>query len=427
MVASKGDCADTPDLWPLELALERLLAAARPVVELEVVRTDQALNRVLAAALASPIPVPGWDNSAMDGYAVRTADVPMPGQRLRVAQRISAGAVGGPVEPGTAARIFTGAPIPSGADAVVVQEVCTREGDAVRVDAEVRAGQNIRRAGEELAPGTEVLMAGARLAPQHLGLAAAVGAAELTVRRRLRVAICATGDELVMPGRPLAPGQIYNSNRFLYQSLLVGLGCEVVDLGIIGDRLDETVAALAEGAAAADLVLVSGGVSVGEEDHVRPALERLGRVDLWKLAIRPGKPFLFGHIGRSGDAGPSSPGLGVPVIGSPGNPVALFIVFCLLIRPFIFRCQGVCGDLLPRSQWVAAGFDWPRPDKRREYVRARLERDADGHTQAVVYPSRSSAMLSSVVWAEALAVIPEGRVLRRGDLVEVLPFSELLR
>ncbi|AGA90461.1 molybdopterin biosynthesis enzyme [Thioflavicoccus mobilis 8321] len=417
----RGTDAARPPLWPLETALERLLGAARPVGERESVRLDQALGRVLAAPLPSGVPLPGWDNSAMDGYAVRAADLPEPGRALRVTQRIPAGAVGVPVEPGCAARIFTGAPVPPGADAVVVQEVCVQDGDQVCVDATVRAGQNIRRAGEEIGVGTEVLAAGTRLAPQHLGMAAAVGAAELSVKRRLRVAILATGDELAMPGQPLAPGEIYNSNRFLLHSLLTTLGCEILDVGIVGDTLERTEAALAEGASAADLVLVSGGVSVGEEDHVRPALERLGRVDLWNLAIRPGKPLVFGHI--IGD------GVEIPVIGSPGNPVALFIVFCLLIRPFILRSQGVAGEVLPRPIWCEAGFDWPRPDKRREYVRARLqsgEFGVSGRPRVVVYPSRSSAMISSLVWAEGLAVIPEGQTLSAGEAVAFLPFSELL-
>lgn len=408
-------CDLTPQAgWSLEAAQERLLAAARPVEERESVPTEQALKRVLASPLISPIAVPPWDNSAMDGYAVRLADLAGSERLLRIAQRIPAGRVGVPLAPGTAARIFTGAPLPPGADAVVVQESCAQQGDVVEIRAAVRPGDNIRRAGEEIAVGDAVLAAGTRLAPQHLGLAATVGAAELTVYRRLRVAIVATGDELAMPGQPLAPGQIYNSNRYLLKGLLGTLGCEVVDLGITGDGLEQTMAALARGAAAADLVLVSGGVSAGEEDHVRPAIERLGRLELWGLAIRPGKPLAFGQIDAT------------PIVGSPGNPVALLVAFCLLIRPFILRAQGVVDEVLPQPLWGAADFDWPRPDKRREYVRARLVPGTGGVPRVSIFPSRSSAMLSSVVWADGLAVIPEGRSLTQGDPVQYLPFSELL-
>jgi len=414
--AQRGnDCADrAAGPLALETALAQLLAAAAPVAERESVLTDQALRRVLAASVVSPTPIPGWDNSAMDGYALRTADVAEPGRRLQVGQRISAGATGVALAPGTAARIFTGAPVPPGADAVAVQEACEQSGDWVQVNAAVRAGDNIRRAGEEIAAGQEVLSAGTRLAPQHLALAAAVGAAELPVYRRVRVAIFSTGDELVMPGQPLAPGQIYNSNRFQLRALLETIGCEVLDLGIVADRRQDTIEALTRGASAADLILASGGVSVGEEDHVKPAIEQLGRLELWRLAIRPGKPLAFGHVG------------GTPVIGSPGNPVALFIVFSLLVRPFILRRQGVCGDVMPSPIWGEAGFDWPRPDKRREFVRARLERQPSGAPRVHVYSSRSSAMLSSLVWAEGLAVIPEGQALAAGDPVQYIPFSELL-
>lgn len=410
-----ADCAEeTAGPWRLETALERLLAAAMPVAEQESIPTDQALGRVLAAAVASPMPIPGWDNSAMDGYALRAADVPEPGRRLQVSQRISAGAAGVALAPGTAARIFTGAPVPPGADAVVVQEACEQSGDWVQVNAPVRSGDNVRRAGEEIAAGHEVLSAGTRLAPQHLALAAAVGAAELPVFRRLRVAVFSTGDELVMPGEPLAPGQIYNSNRYQLRALLETIGCDVLDLGIVADRRQDTIEALAQGASRADLILASGGVSVGEEDHVKPAIEQLGRLELWSLAIRPGKPLAFGRIGAT------------PVIGSPGNPVALFIVFSLLIRPFILRRQGVAGDITPNPIWGEADFDWPRPDKRREFVRARLESGGGGPPRVRVYTSRSSAMLSSLVWADGLAVIPEGRALAVGDPVQYIPFSELL-
>ncbi|MBS1202501.1 MAG: molybdopterin molybdenumtransferase MoeA, partial [Chromatiaceae bacterium] len=315
----RGCCdPDERALLNKQEALALLLAAARPVSESETIATEDALGRVLARSVTSAIDVPAWDNSAMDGYAVCTADLTDPEARLRVAQRIPAGSVGLPLEPGTAARIFTGAPVPPGTDAVVIQEVCAREGDWVRVPAAgIAPGTNIRRAGEDIQTGAEVIAPGTRLGPQHLGLAASVGAANLQVYRRLRVAIFSSGDELVMPGEPLAPGRIYNSNRFTLIGLLRGLGCDVTDLGQVQDTLEATVAALDRGGRVADLVVASGGVSVGEEDHVKPAVERLGTLALWKIAIRPGKPLAFGHIGAT------------PFLGSPGNPVSLFATFCL--------------------------------------------------------------------------------------------------
>jgi len=394
-------------------ALALLLGHARPVLRHEHVALHDALGRVLAAPVVSRIDVPGWDNSAMDGYAVRSADLAGDGPRLRVAQRIAAGTAGAGLEAGTAARIFTGAPVPPGADTVVIQEACERDGDFVSIRQVPKVGANIRRAGEDIRAGADVIAAGTRLGPAHLGLAASVGVAELAVRERLRVALFCSGDELVMPGQPLGPGQIYNSNQFTAAALLRALGCEVVNLGIVEDSLDATCEALSRGAAAADLVLATGGVSVGEEDHVKPAVERLGSLDLWKIAIRPGKPLAFGRIGDT------------PFIGTPGNPVSLFVTFVLFARPFILRMQGR-GDVDPVVVPAVSDFDWPKPDKRREYVRARLEAAEGGVARVKIHPSRSSAVLSSVAWASGLAVIPEGRVLERGDPIDFLPFSELL-
>ncbi len=417
MQVEPDGCLDPAERAPLnkQEALDLLLSAAHPVTERETIATEDGLGRVLAQSVTSAIDVPPWDNSAMDGYAVCTADLSEPETRLRVTQRIPAGAVGRPLDSGTAARIFTGAPIPPGADAVVIQEVCARDGDWVRVPrAGTAPGVNIRRAGEDIQAGAEVMAPGTRLGPQHLGLAASVGAAQLQVYRRLRVAIFSSGDELVMPGEPLAPGRIYNSNRFTLLGLLRGLGCEVLDLGQVQDSLEATVEALDRGGRVADLIVASGGVSVGEEDHVKPAVERLGTLALWKIAIRPGKPLAFGHIGAT------------PFLGSPGNPVSLFATFCLFARPFILRLQGVAGELAPRSLKVRAAFDWPRPDHRRELQRARLQQGADGETEAVVFPSRSSGVLSSVAWADGFVEIPEGQTLRRGDPVDFIPFDALL-
>jgi len=402
-------------LKSVEEAQAFLLAHARPVAETERVAIEEALGRVLAAPIVSRIEVPPWDNSAMDGYAVRISDLQGEKPHLKVTQRIPAGGWGRELEPGSAARIFTGAPLPPGADAVVIQEICTRQGDEVIVNERPKPGANIRRAGEDIRAGSAILEAGVRLQPQHLGLIASVGVPEVAVYRRLKVALFATGDELALPGVPLGPGQIYNSNLFTLGGLLQALGCEVINLGAVKDSFGETCDALTRGAAEADLVMASGGVSVGEEDHVKPAVERLGSLDLWKIAIRPGKPLAFGHIGET------------PFLGAPGNPVSLFVTFCLFGRPFILKRQGLREGLLPMPLTARAAFAWPKADKRREFARARLELGADGLAQVNLYPSRSSGVLSSVVWANGLAVIPENQTLQPGDPVQFLPFSELLR
>lgn len=411
---TKPSCTPTLDgLLSFDAAVDRLVGAARPINESESVTLRDALGRVLVEPVKSGIDVPGWDYSAMDGYALRAADCAVAGTALPVSQRVPAGVDPQPLVAGSVARIFTGAPIPAGADTVVMQEICTAQGDRVRIDAAAVAGDNIRRRGEDIAAGGDVIAAGTRIDPQHIGLAAAVGVAALQVRRRPRVALFASGDELLMPGEPLAPGKIYNSNLFTATGLLQALGCEVVDLGIVADTLDATKVALARGAEQADLVLASGGVSVGEEDHVKPAVEALGTLDMWKIAIRPGKPVAFGHVN------------GTPFIGSPGNPVSLFVTFLLFVRPFLLCMQGR-NDWRLRARRGIADFDWPRPDKRREFQRAKVAYDDSGSARISVHPSRSSGVLSSVTWANALVVIPEGQALRRGDEVAFVPFSELL-
>ncbi len=411
---SELSCTPTLDgLLSYEDAVAQLVAAAKPISERQRVGLREALGRVVAEPVVSSIDVPGWDYSAMDGYAVRAAECGVPGVELPVSQRLPAGATPQPLAPGSAARIFTGAPIPSGADAIVMQEVCEAGEGTVRINVAAQPGENIRRRGEDIQAGSELIPAGTRLQPQHLGLAASVGVSTFSVCRRPRVALFASGDELVMPGESLAPGKIYNSNLFTAIGLLQALGCDVIELGIVEDTLDATKQALQRGARQADLVLASGGVSVGEEDHVKPAVEALGSLDMWKIAIRPGKPVAFGHVA------------GTPFIGSPGNPVSLFVTFLLFVRPFLLRMQGR-PDWRLEPMLARAEFDWPRPDKRREFHRARVAFDAGGVPRLSVHPSRSSGVLSSVTWANGLAVIPEGRALSRGDEVAFLPFCELL-
>jgi molybdopterin molybdotransferase len=399
-------------LLSFDEALHKLLAVARPVGEIEAVDTVAAAGRVLARAQSSGLTVPPLDNSAMDGYAVRTADVAAAGARLPVAQRIPAGAVGTPLVPGTAARIFTGAPLPEGADAVVMQELCEHAGEGVvQVNHVPQAGENIRRAGEDIRAGAEILDAGTRLLPQDIGLAASVGLATLPVFRRLRVAVFFTGDELSMPGEALKPGGIYNSNRYSLRGLLAALGCEVHDLGIVRDTLEATRTALREAAATSDVIVTSGGVSVGEEDHVKAAVQAEGSLDLWKIAIKPGKPLAFGKVSRRDTA----------FIGLPGNPVSTFVTFLVLVRPFLLACQGA-RVTMPRGLMMRADFDWPKPDRRREFLRVRI--NGDGGLD--LFPNQSSGVLTSCAWADGLVDNPAGQAVARGELVRFLPFSELL-
>jgi molybdopterin molybdotransferase len=394
----------------VEEARERLLAQAVVIDGVENLPTLLAQGRVLAAPLVSTVAVPPMDVSQMDGYALRAADAMTAGAVLPVSQRIAAGQVGVPLTAASAARIFTGAPLPAGADAVVMQEATRAAGEAaIEIPEPPRAGQWIRRTGADIAIGQTVLDAGARLHAPQLGLAASVGCATLTVRRRLRVALFSTGDELVMPGEPLPPGRIYNSNRTMLAALLHGLGCEVVDLGIVPDRLEATRAAFVDASSRCDLILTSGGVSVGEEDHVRPAVLSEGALDLWQVAMKPGKPLAFGHVRA------------VPFIGLPGNPVSSFVTFLLFARPFILQRQG--------AQWrepaplpLPAAFDLPRADKRREFLRARL--NADG--QLELFGNQMSSALVSVAWADGLIDNPAGRTIARGDSVRYLPLSALL-
>ena len=406
--------SDKPSMLSMDQALSYLLAQSRPLGTIEQVETRSALGRVLAQPQVSTVNVPPLDNSAMDGYAVASADLDASGvTRLQVSQRIAAGTVGTSLLRNTAARIFTGAPIPQGADMVIMQEECTSEGDAAVINRPAHAGLNIRRMGEDIAAGAEILAAGTRIRPQEMGLAASVGIATLPVYSRLRVAMFFTGDEIVMPGEPLQPGQIYNSNRFSLTGLLQALGCEVTDFGIVPDDLETTVQVLERAAQHADLVITSGGVSVGEEDHVKAAVERLGKLEMWRIAMKPGKPLAFGTAGQSF------------FIGLPGNPVSALVTFCLFVRPFILRCQGV-PNVVPKSCNVRADFSWPKPDKRREFLRAQLSMADDGTTSVVIFPNQGSGVLTSTVWADGLVDIPGGATVERGDTVKFIPFSEML-
>lgn len=405
----------------LEQALERLAAtaAACALREVEQVSTFDALHRVLAEDVHATLDVPPADNTSMDGYAVRAADVPVAGALLPVAQRIPAGVVGASLAPGTAARIFTGAQVPAGADAIVMQEQCTAlDGGLVRVDTVPQPGQWIRRRGEDIAHGACVLATGTRLTPQALGLAASVGRASLTVRRRPRVAVFSTGDELAMPGEPLKPGAIYNSNRYTLRGLLQAAGCEVTDLGIVPDRLEATREALRGAAAAHDLILTSGGVSVGEEDHLRPAMQAEGRLDLWQVAIKPGKPLAFGAVRRTGEAGLAGEAL---FVGLPGNPVSSFVTFLVAVAPLLRALQGMPAGG-PAAVAMRADFDWPRPDRRREFLRVRA--NAAGGLD--LYPNQSSGVLTSTVWADGLVDNPPGRAIARGDTVQVRWLQEMI-
>ena len=395
-------------LMSVDEALAAMLSGARAVAEVEELATLEATGRVLARAQRSTMDVPPMDNSAMDGYAVRLADVKAAGTRLRIAQRIAAGSVGQPLEPGTAARIFTGAPVPAGADAVVMQEYCSQEKDLVSMKKIPEPGEWIRLAGSDIQAGSEILAAGIRLRPQDIGLAASVGISTLPVCRKARIGLFFTGDELVMPGEPLAPGRIYNSNRFTLRGLAQVYGCEVRDYGIVPDRLDATREALRRAAAENDVIVTSGGVSVGEEDHVRPAVEAEGSLLMWKIAMKPGRPLAFGRVGSAA------------FIGLPGNPVSSFVTFLVFVRPFLLKTQGV-ADPAPRVLEARADFDWPRPDPRREFLRVKWN-SAGGLD---LYPTQDSAVLASTAWADGLADNPPEHAIRKGDMVRFLPFSEL--
>jgi molybdopterin molybdotransferase len=397
-------------LLSVDEALDTLLVGARPVAEIEQVPTMEAVNRVLARAQSSTMDVPPMDNSAMDGYALRLGDLKSADTKLRVAQRIAAGSVGKPLEAGTAARIFTGAPVPPGSDAVVMQEDCSVSGDFVSFKKIPKEGAWIRRTGSDIRKHGAVLAAGKRLVPQDTGLAASVGIKTLPVYRKVRLGLFFTGDELVMPGDPLPPGRIYNSNRFTLNGLAAAFGCEVRDYGIVPDKLDATREVLRRAASENDLIVTSGGVSVGDEDHVKPAVEAEGSLLMWKIAMKPGRPLAFGKIKNSF------------FIGLPGNPVSSFVTFLIFVRPFLLKTQGMT-DVIPRAIDARADFDWPEPDARREFLRVKW--NSQGGLD--LYATQDSAVLTSTAWADGLVDNPAEGAIRKGDRVRFLPYSELYR
>ena len=413
-------CDTGQSLISLDQALSELKSRVTPITVTEQVSLNDALGRVLAEDIVSSINVPPVDNSAMDGYALRADDLTTAENKQNqfdVSQRICAGEVGEELLPLTVARIFTGAPIPSGADAVVMQENC--EYDEVTKTVKIKqlpnSGSNVRKAGEDIKAGSVILKAGQKLRAQDIGLAASVGIANLNVNKRLKVAVFFTGDELCDPENTPKAGQIYNSNRYTLSGLLKSLGCEVVDLGNVEDTLEATITAMQRAADQADLVMTSGGVSVGEEDHIRKALEHLGQLSMWRVNIKPGKPFAFGEINSMKQA--------TPFIGLPGNPVSVFATFCIFARPYILHTQGA-SDTKAHSFKVSSGFALDGKESRNEYLRVRLEIDEQGQTSLAVYPNQSSGVLTSASWANGFAFIPANTAVKNGDLLEFTPFTE---
>ena len=403
---------DTTPLLAYYDALAQLTGSIEPLAQVVEVPLLEAHGKVLASTIESQIDVPGCAMSSMDGYAVNTADL-ADGEvfELPLTQRIAAGDAETSLAAGSAARIFTGAPIPGGADAVIMQEEVEADGEAIRFRRRPASGENIRPRGNDIRSGTTILQRGSRLRAQDIGLAASVGLQSLPIYAPVRVGIFFTGDELVEPGEALASGKIYDSNRYTLHGLLETMGCEIVDLGLVGDTLEATREAMLRASSKADLVVTSGGVSVGEEDHVRIAIEQLGELRLWRLGIKPGKPLAYGRINDTA------------FIGLPGNPVSVFATFCLFVCPVIKVMQGREWQK-PIALPVRADFDWPKPDSRREFLRARLARGAGGETVVQIFPNQDSGVLTSTVWADGFVEIAENETVRPGETVNYLPFAQ---
>jgi len=401
------------NLLDFDEARRRLLDFAKLPVAHKQVDLLQAQGRVLASAVISPLNVPGFDNSAMDGYALNVGNIDDLAPSFPVVQRIAAGQTGVALAINTAARIFTGAPIPDGCNVIVPQEHTVTEEGVIKLTHAINLHQHIRRKGEDIATGSEVLAAGQRLGPQHLAMVASIGVANLQVFNPIKVGIFFTGDELTEPGQPLAPGAIYNSNRYAINGLLNQLGCQITDYGIVRDSAEATRDALQRAATENDIVMTCGGVSVGEEDHVKAAVQSLGQLDLWQISMKPGKPLAYGKVGDA------------DFIGLPGNPVSAFVTFLLMARPFLLKRMGVADTSL-RYLTATAGFEWARPDKRREFLRVRLERDAADQDILQLWPNQGSGVMSSLAWAGGLVDLPPDTKIQKGDQLRYLSLSDLL-
>ena len=402
-----------PPLLDFDVAREQLLSFAIEPTVTEDLPLLEAHGRVLAKAVVSPMDVPAFANSGMDGYAICPHDPNATPLKLSITQRIAAGSQGSALSPGQAARIFTGAPVPPCTYAVVPQELVQVDGDQITIDLKVNANDHIRSQGEDIGAGKEILATGKKLKPADLALAASVGITHVTTYKPLTVAILLTGDELVEPGSPLGPGQIYNSNRYWLQSILTEIGCNVLDPGIVRDTAEQTRAALLQASQSADVIITCGGVSVGEEDHVRAAVASMGRIDLWQIAMKPGKPLAYGKAN------------GADFIGLPGNPVSAFVTFALMGLPFLQRRMGLpLVTTTPRL--LAADFDWPKPDRRREFIRVKQKMDSQGNLSLERWPNQGSGVMSSVAWADGLVDISPGQTIARGDAVPYLSFKDLL-
>lgn len=408
---------DQPGLQPVEQALQLLLNSAKVIDEIDRVPVTQALGRVLAGDQIATVNVPPADNSAMDGFAFNSIDLQQSGTEqsatLPISQRVPAGIAPPPLHPGTAARIFTGADIPSGADTVIMQENCQWTDREVTLPTSTKPGGNIRPCGQDIKSGQQIMAQGHRIRPQDMGLLASVGIAEVPVYRTLKVAILSTGDELIEPGTTLQPGQIYNSNRYTLTGQMQAMGFETIDLGIVPDNSDATEQALRKAAEVADCIVTSGGVSVGEEDHVKACVEKLGSIDLWKLAIKPGKPLAFGNV------------LGTPFLGLPGNPAAVFVTCAIVARPYLLKTQGAT-DILPTPIQVTANFDRPKPARRQEYLRAKLTIDERGKAHAELSGNQSSGVLSTASVGNGFAIHPLNGTIQAGGPVQFIFFNELL-